>query len=73
LRSSFNSADCDDEFSNTAELRLELKYQVTGAIFLKVGYTAIWIDHIARAAKSYRHASPTMATVEQYQGGLFPR
>ena len=46
----FNYAEHPTEWTPVIELRAELKYQVTRAITLKVGWTGIWMDNIARAS-----------------------
>ena len=38
-----------DEFSPAAELRLDLKYQLTRSITLGAGWTVFWMDNIARS------------------------
>jgi hypothetical protein len=55
---SFNSAAYGNSFSSTAELRLELKYQFTRAISLKVGWTGLWIDRIVRASEAVSYDDP---------------
>jgi hypothetical protein len=40
----------ENEWSPAAELRVDLKYQLTRAIAARVGWTGMWIDSIARAA-----------------------
>ena len=39
-----------DEWSPGIELRVDLKYQVTRAISLKFGWSALWLDGIARSS-----------------------
>jgi hypothetical protein len=55
---SFNSAAYGNSFSSTAELRLELKCQLTRAISLKVGWTGLWIDRIVRASEAVSYDDP---------------
>ncbi len=57
-RGSFNSVEYDSEFCHTVELRIELKYQVTRAIFFKVGWTGMWMDRIARAPNMVSYDDP---------------
>ncbi len=38
------------EFSPAAEIRIEGIYQLTRAVFIKAGWTAIWMDGIARGS-----------------------
>ncbi|MCC6492254.1 MAG: BBP7 family outer membrane beta-barrel protein, partial [Pirellulales bacterium] len=47
-------------FSPTAEMRVQGSYQVTQAIALKLGYTAIFVDNISRAAAQVRYELPQM-------------
>jgi hypothetical protein len=35
-----------------------LKYQLTNAIFLKFGWTGLWMDHIARAPNNVTYDDP---------------
>ena len=44
----FDSVRHIDEWSPCAELRAELRFQVTRSISLRAGWTGIWIDGIAR-------------------------
>lgn len=37
------------EFSPTTELRVELKFQVTRAVYLKAGWTGMWMGGVARS------------------------
>lgn len=46
---SFNHARNFNEFSPAAELRIDLKYQATRSITLGAGWTAIWMENIARS------------------------
>jgi hypothetical protein len=48
-----------DEFSPIVEGRLNLKYQLTRNINLRVGGTFIWIDNVARAANSIEYTMPS--------------
>jgi hypothetical protein len=49
-RVSFNHSDTEHEFSPGVEFRLGLKYQLTRAAALKVGWSGLWVDGIARGA-----------------------
>ena len=49
-RMSARSSSYDNEFSSTAELRLQASYYLTKAFALKVGYTAMYVDSVSRAA-----------------------
>ena len=46
----FTHGENIDEWSPGIELRIDLKYQVTRAISLKAGWSALWMDGIARAS-----------------------
>jgi len=48
----------DDDFSPLGELRAEASYQVTSAIALRLGYTAMFVDNIRRAAHQVRYELP---------------
>ena len=45
----FNHSRRFHEFSPAAELRVNLTYQLTRSVSLGAGWTALWIDNIARA------------------------
>lgn len=47
-----------NSFTPLAELRLDLAYQVTGSMALKLGYTAIFMDNITRASSVTRWFLP---------------
>ncbi|NQT37407.1 MAG: BBP7 family outer membrane beta-barrel protein [Planctomycetes bacterium] len=57
---SFNSVLYEEEWSPGAELRAELKYKVTGAINLRVGWTGMYLDGIARPSGMVNYEIPTM-------------
>ena len=44
----FNSIRHIDEWSPVAELRAELRFQVTRSVSLRAGWTGTWVDGIAR-------------------------
>jgi hypothetical protein len=48
-----------DEFTPIIEGRLNLKYQLTRNINLKVGGTMIWVDGVARACNSITYTMPS--------------
>jgi hypothetical protein len=48
------------DFSPTAEMRVQASYQLTGALSLQLGYTAIFVDNISRAAQQVRYELPRM-------------
>ena len=50
----------DDSFTPVIEFRAEGSYQLTSAIALKLGYTAVFVDNITRAAESVRWYLPDM-------------
>lgn len=55
-----NHGKQEEEFSPVAELRVQGNYQLTRALALKVGYTAIYIDNIDRAAAHVKYELPNM-------------
>lgn len=55
-------------FSPTVELRVQAAYQLTSAIALKLGYTAIFIDNISRSAQQVRYTLPDMGFVDEQAG-----
>ena len=46
----FTHSETFDEWSPGIELRVDLKYQVTRAVNLKLGWSALWMDGIARSS-----------------------
>ncbi|MCH8839994.1 MAG: BBP7 family outer membrane beta-barrel protein [Planctomycetes bacterium] len=48
----------DNDFSPVVELRAETSYQITNAIAWKLGYTALFVDNIHRAASTVRWRAP---------------
>ncbi len=54
----WNFSDFDTEFSHIAELRVDLKYQFTKAFFVKVGWTGLYMDRIARAPNMVSYNDP---------------
>ena len=48
------------EFSPGAEFRIDLHYQLTRAISVKVGWTGFYLDGIARASSIINYEVPTM-------------
>jgi hypothetical protein len=55
---SFTYGKQANSFSPMAELRLDLSYQLTGSMALKLGYTAMYIDNVTRAASVTRWRLP---------------
>jgi len=51
-------SDHANEFSPLGELRVELQYQFTRAVKLKVGWNGLWVDGIARASNSVLYKMP---------------
>jgi hypothetical protein len=49
-----------EAFTPIVELRLETSYELTKAIAFKVGYTALWLDNIARASNRIHYQVPDM-------------
>lgn len=50
----------NDEFSPIAELRVEVKYQLTRALSFSVGWNGTWADHIARASSVIDYRVPSL-------------
>lgn len=61
----------ENDFSPLVELRADLSYQVTGALALKLGYTAMYTDNISRAASVTRWSLPDMGFLEGGQQDVF--
>jgi len=54
----FNSAVTTEEFSPVGEFRFDTSYQVTKAISLQIGYTALAMGSISRAARRIDYILP---------------
>jgi hypothetical protein len=50
----------ENDFSPTAELRADLNYQLTRAVSLRIGYTALFIDNVSRASSQVEYTLPRM-------------
>ncbi len=50
----------EEDFSPTAELRVQGSYQITRALAAKLGYTAIFVDNIRRSAQHVKYQLPNM-------------
>lgn len=55
-------------FSPTAEMRVQASYQLSTAIALRLGYTAVFVDNISRAAAQVRYELPRMGFKEGTAG-----
>lgn len=53
----------ENEWSPSVELRLQASYQLTRAIAIRVGWTGMWIDGIARASSLVNYTLPTMGLI----------
>lgn len=60
-----------DDFSPLAELRFQLRYQVTTAISANVGYSATYVGAIHRSASSVRYRLPDMGFKQGTSENLF--
>lgn len=58
----------ENDFSPTAELRADVNYQLTRAISLRLGYTAMYIDSVSRASSQVRYELPRMGFIEGADG-----
>jgi hypothetical protein len=50
----------ENDFSPTAELRVQASYQITRALAAKLGYTANFIDNIRRSSQQVKYELPQM-------------
>ena len=57
---SSNHASHTNEWSPAGDVRLDVKYQLTRAVTLKLGWTAFWMDGIARASNMIDYEVPAM-------------
>ncbi len=54
----FSSRQRDDDFSPVVEVRVDSSYQLTSAIALRLGYTAMFVDNISRASQLVQYRLP---------------
>lgn len=55
-----NSGRQEQDYSPLVEIRAQTSYQLTGAIAFKLGYNALFIDNIYRAANHVRYRLPDL-------------
>ncbi|MCA9236613.1 MAG: BBP7 family outer membrane beta-barrel protein [Planctomycetales bacterium] len=61
----------NNEFSPTVELRAEARYQVTRALALKLGYTAMYVDNITRSSEVVVYQLPDLGLASGGQQDIF--
>ncbi|MEX0937509.1 MAG: BBP7 family outer membrane beta-barrel protein [Pirellulales bacterium] len=61
----------DKHFSPFVELRLETSYQLTKAVALTVGYTAMYADKVARASDYVKYRLPDMGLRSERPQDMF--
>ena len=49
-----------NDFSPLVEMRVQASYQITGALALRLGYNATFVDNIRRAAQQVKYELPSM-------------
>ena len=57
---SFNNSYNEKEFAPTAEFRVNLSYQVSKAVNIRAGWTALYMDGVARAVGVQEYSLPTL-------------
>ena len=67
----FNRGRREDDFSPFVELRVDASYQLTSAIALRFGYTAIYVDNISRACQLVQYRLPDMGLQAGGQQDIF--
>jgi hypothetical protein len=67
----FANGKREDEFSPVVELRLDSSYQITRALAARLGYTAIFVDNISRAAQVTEYSMPNMGLKAGGQQNIF--
>ena len=60
---SFTHAKFEEEFVPLAELRAELRYQLTRGVSVGAGWTGIWVDGIARPSNMVNYEVPDLGIV----------
>lgn len=58
--STMNSSTVLKEWSPGAEIRLNLDFQLTKSVSIGAGWTAFWIDNVARASNMFNYELPNM-------------
>ena len=59
------------DFSPVAEMRVQLSYQLTTGLAVKLGYNALFVDNIRRAAQHVRYNLPDMGFVDGGTSEIF--
>ena len=54
----------DEDFSPTVEMRVQASYQFTNSISAKLGYNALFVDNIRRAAQQVDYTLPSMGFID---------
>jgi hypothetical protein len=68
----FQSANNSVVFSPVGELRANLKYQVFRSVYVQLGYTAMYIDGLARASRVTNYTLPSFGIREdRNRDGMF--
>ncbi len=68
---SFKNEFTDVRFSPSGEFRMEYGYQLTKAIVFKIGYNAVWIGGVARAANTIDYEVPRPQIEKPHYGDNF--
>ncbi|MEM9351927.1 MAG: BBP7 family outer membrane beta-barrel protein [Planctomycetota bacterium] len=61
----------DNDFSPVAEMRVQLSYQLTNALALKLGYNALLVDNVRRAAQQVDYSLPSMGFIDGGTSEIF--
>ncbi len=61
----------DNDFSPVAEMRVQLSYQLTNALALKLGYNALLVDNIRRAAQQIDYTLPNVGLLDGGTSEIF--
>ena len=67
----FSSGRRENDFSPLVELRVNTSYQLTSAIAVQLGYTALFIDNISRASQLVQYNLPDWGISEGGQQDIF--
>lgn len=65
LPTRFSHTSNQTEFAPGGELRLNLKYQMFRSLYLQAGYTALFVNNIARSSKMNFYSLPSMGIVSE--------
>lgn len=67
----FDAATTDTEWAPAGELRLDVSYQISKAVALRMGYTSIAMGGISRASRRVAYTLPNLTILDQNKSEAF--